>query len=89
MTLSPLTLLSRMLELFSTSKEITIGSDGEPKEERELEDDFKLKKGSEAAGGEGEGTDRNTTFLEDLKKREAAKEGITKITVQVSRIVDS
>jgi hypothetical protein len=78
-----------MLEFFSTSKEITIGADGEPKEERELEDDFKLKKGTEAAGGEGESRDRNSTFLEDLKKREAAKEGITKITVKVSRIVDA
>ena len=78
-----------MLEFFSTSKEITIGADGEPKDERELEDEFKLKNATEAAGGESESKASNATFLEDLKKREAAKEGITKITVKVSRILEA
>ena len=50
--------LAKMLERFTTTKEITIGPDGEPEEEREIEDDFRLKAGRGDASGE------NAAFLQ-------------------------
>jgi len=74
--------LARMLERFTTTKELIIGPDGEPQSEVETDDDFKLKVG--AGGGDGE----NAEFLKKLEAERAAATGVSKVTVKVSTLVD-